>query len=205
MPATQLQVAMGIPFYNVPEIRRFFGRDMYGTDNSDFMEKWSKPPVDSHVIAARITAENADEGFHPTSGSIERIKFQLTSKDCGHCSGGANGGIHEFADSQCCHLFEMGSNREQARKALILGLKEIEVRGEIRTTVEYLVVLLETKEFIDNTTDTFLLHGLIKETAIQIQFPDHLTVTSAAIFKSFQHVKELGVLPEIDLPAIRSF
>jgi acetyl-CoA carboxylase/biotin carboxylase 1 len=189
MPATQLQVAMGIPLYNIPEVRRFFGRDMYGTDKIDFMEEWYKP-IDSHVIAARITAENPDEGFKPTSGSIERIKFQSTSNVWGYFSVGANGGIHEYADSQFGHLFAKGANREQARKALILALKEIEVRGEIRTTVEYLVELLETKAFIENTIDTSWLDGLIKEKSIQIEMPDHLTVTSAAIYKAFQHVKE---------------
>jgi biotin carboxylase len=35
--------------------------------------------------------------------------------------------------------------REDARKSLVLALKEIDVRGDIRTTVEYLVQLLETK------------------------------------------------------------
>jgi acetyl-CoA carboxylase/biotin carboxylase 1 len=189
MPATQLQVAMGIPLYNIPEVRRFFGRDMYGTDKIDFMEEWYKP-IDSHVIAARITAENPDEGFKPTSGSIERIKFQSTSNVWGYFSVGVNGGIHEYADSQFGHLFAKGANREQARKALILALKEIEVRGEIRTTVEYLVQLLETKEFIENTIDTSWLDGIIKEKSVKVEMPDHLTVASAAIFKAFQHVKE---------------
>jgi len=189
MPATQLQVAMGIPLYNVPEVRRFFGRDLYGTDKIDFMNEWYKD-VDTHVIAARITAENPDEGFKPTSGTIERIKFQSTPSVWGYFSVGPNGGVHEYADSQFGHLFAKGATREQARKALILALKEIEVRGEIRTTVEYLVQLLETKEFIDNTIDTAWLDGLIKEKSVGIETPDHLTVISAAIFKAFQHVKE---------------
>lgn len=189
MPATQLQVAMGIPLYNIPEVRRFFGREMYGTDKIDFMEEWYKP-VDTHVIAARITAENPDEGFKPTSGSIERIKFQSTPSVWGYFSVGPNGGVHEYADSQFGHLFAKGANREQARKALILALKEIEVRGEIRTTVEYLVQLLETDEFIENTIDTSWLDGIIKEKSVGVEMPDHLTVVSAAIFKAFQHVKE---------------
>eukprot|EP00534_Pseudo-nitzschia_fraudulenta_P008502 CAMPEP_0201147778 /NCGR_PEP_ID=MMETSP0851-20130426/9292_1 /ASSEMBLY_ACC=CAM_ASM_000631 /TAXON_ID=183588 /ORGANISM="Pseudo-nitzschia fraudulenta, Strain WWA7" /LENGTH=2078 /DNA_ID=CAMNT_0047423721 /DNA_START=36 /DNA_END=6272 /DNA_ORIENTATION=- len=189
MPATQLQVAMGIPLFNIPEVRRFFGRDMYGTDKIDFMEEWYND-VDTHVIAARITAENPDEGFKPTSGSIERIKFQSTPSVWGYFSVGPNGGIHEYADSQFGHLFAKGATREQARKALILALKEIEVRGEIRTTVEYLVQLLETDEFIENTIDTAWLDGLIQEKSVGVEMPDHLTVTSAAIFKAFQHVKE---------------
>lgn len=38
-----------------------------------------------------------------------------------------------------------------------------QVQGEIRTTVEYLVQLLETPEFKENTIDTSWLDGLIKE------------------------------------------
>lgn len=190
LPATQLQVAMGIPLCSIPEVRRLYGKeDMYGTDKIDFLEEKYKP-IDSHVIAARITAENPDEGFKPTSGTIERIKFQSTSNVWGYFSVGANGGIHEFADSQFGHLFAKGATREQARKALILALKEIEVRGEIRTTVEYLVQLLETKEFIDNTIDTSWLDGIIREKSVQIEIPPHLVVTSAAVFRAFQHIRD---------------
>lgn len=188
LPATQLQVAMGIPLYSIPDIRKFYGREMYGTDPIDFMTE-DYMPIDCHILAARITAENPDEGFKPTSGSIERIKFQSTSNVWGYFSVGANGGIHEFADSQFGHLFAKGPTREHARKSLILALKEIEVRGEIRTTVEYLVQLLETKAFIENTIDTAWLDGLIKEKSVQIEMPPHLVVTSAAVFKAFEHVK----------------
>jgi acetyl-CoA carboxylase/biotin carboxylase 1 len=188
LPATQLQVAMGIPLDNIPEIRRLYGRpDMYGTDDIDFMNEDYKT-IDSHVIAARITAENPDEGFKPTSGSIERIKFQSTSNVWGYFSVGANGGIHEFADSQFGHLFAKGATREQARKALVLALKEIEVRGEIRTTVEYLVQLLETDAFKQNTIDTSWLDGIIKARSVSIQKPPHLVVSSAAILRAFQHI-----------------
>jgi acetyl-CoA carboxylase/biotin carboxylase 1 len=180
---------MGIPLYSIPEIRRFYGRpDMYGNDKIDFMEE-DYAPIEGHVLAARITAENPDEGFKPTSGTIERIKFQSTSNVWGYFSVGPNGGIHEFADSQFGHLFAKGANREQARKSLILALKEIEVRGEIRTTVEYLVQLLETKEFIENTIDTSWLDGIIKEKSVRIDVPPHLTVVSAAVFQAVQHVK----------------
>lgn len=45
----------------------------------------------------------------------------------GYFSVGANGGIHDFADSQFGHLFASGATREAARKNLVLALKEIEV------------------------------------------------------------------------------
>lgn len=215
MPATQLQVAMGIPLHNIPQIRRLYGReDIYGTDKIDFLEE-EYTPIKSHVIAARITAENPDEGFKPTSGSIERIKFQSTSDCWGYFSVGANGGIHEFADSQFGHLFAKGATREQARKALVLALKEIEVRGEIRTTVEYLVQLLETKEFKENTIDTSWLDGIIRKKSVSVEKPPHLVVSSAAILRAYQHVKSQseevkeafrkGQVSTAGIPGINSF
>ena len=214
LPATQLQVAMGIPLPNIPEVRRLYGREMYGDSPIDFLEEDYKE-IDSHVIAARITAENPDEGFKPTSGSIERIKFQSTSNVWGYFSVGANGGIHEFADSQFGHLFAKGPTREHARKALVLALKEIEVRGEIRTTVEYLVQLLETDAFKQNTIDTSWLDGILREKSVTLEQPDHLVVTSAAILRAFQHVQiesnavkesfTKGQVSTSSIPGINSF
>ncbi len=215
MPATQLQVAMGIPLSNMPQIRRLYGKeDLYGNEPIDFLEEEYKE-IDSHVIAARITAENPDEGFKPTSGSIERIKFQSTPDVWGYFSVGANGGIHEFADSQFGHLFAKGKTREEARKALVLALKEIEVRGEIRTTVEYLVQLLETEEFKENTIDTSWLDGIIKEKSVYVEKPPHLVVASAAVLKAYEHVKNesdevkesftKGQVSTSGIPGINSF
>ena len=153
LPATQLQVAMGIPLYSIPEIRCFFGRERYGEDVIDFLTERYRP-ITKHIVAARITAENPDDGFKPTSGRIERIKFQSSPNVWGYFSVGADGGVHEFADSQFGHIFASGMTREDARKALVLALKEIEVRGEIRNPVEYLVKLLEMREFRENNIDT---------------------------------------------------
>lgn len=84
LPATQLQCAMGIPLYKIPEVRRFYGKeDIYGDDVIDFLEE-DYAPINTHVIAARITAENPDEGFKPTAGSIERVKFQSKSDVWGY-------------------------------------------------------------------------------------------------------------------------
>mmetsp|Transcript_14161 Transcript_14161/g.25954 ORF Transcript_14161/g.25954 Transcript_14161/m.25954 type:complete len:246 (+) Transcript_14161:732-1469(+) len=182
---------MGIPLNQIPEVRKFYGLAMYGDSKINFLEEDYKP-IDTHVIAARITAENPDEGFKPTSGSIERIKFQSTSNVWGYFSVGANGGIHEFADSQFGHLFAKGPTREHARKSLVLALKEIEVRGEIRTTVEYLVELLETDEFKQNTIDTSWLDGILKEKSVSVTQPPHLVVTSAAIYRVFEHINKIS-------------
>jgi acetyl-CoA carboxylase/biotin carboxylase 1 len=183
LPSVQLQVAMGIALDRIPEVRNFYGRDPASTDHIDFLEEEYVYP-DKHVIAARITAENPDEGFKPTSGRIERVKFQSTPRVWGYFSVGANGGIHEYADSQFGHLFASGPTREDARKSLVLALKEIDVRGDIRTTVEYLIKLLETTEFKDNTIDTSWLDGIIREKTVSTLLEPHTVALSAAVFRA---------------------
>ena len=107
----------------------------------------------------------------------------------GYFSVGANGGIHEFADSQFGHLFANGPTREIARKNLVLALKEIDVRGEIRTTVEYLVQLLETPEFKENTIDTAWLDGIIKEKSVSVPLEPHTTVVAAVLYRAIRYVQ----------------
>jgi hypothetical protein len=55
------------------------------------------------------------------------------------------------------------------------------VRGEIRTTVEYLVQLLETPAFKENTIDTSWLDGLIKEKAVGWKLEAHEVHTNLYI------------------------
>jgi len=192
LPATQLQIAMGIPLSNVPAIRAMYGKDVTENTPIDFAKE-EYLPIKKHVIAARITAENPDEGFKPTSGKIDRVKFQSSPSVWGYFSVGNNGGIHEFADSQFGHLFASAPTREDARKALVLALKEIDVRGEIRNPVEYLVKLLETEAFKDNTIDTSWLDGLIKNRSIggsvNSQADTETVVLASALFRSHQYVK----------------
>lgn len=46
---------------------------------------------------------------------------------------------------------------------MALALKELSIRGDFRTTVEYLIKLLETEDFIENEFDTAWLDKLIAE------------------------------------------
>ena len=181
MPATQLQVAMGIPLHRIPHIRRLYGKPDAADGESaiDFFKDEYKP-VDNHVIAARITAENPDEGFKPTSGSIERVGSRARPR-CGATSRSrAHGGIHEFADAQFGHIFASGATREIARKNLVLALKSVEIRGHIRNPVEYLVQLAETPAFRENTIDTGWLDGIIREKSVAVPL-DAPTTTLAAV------------------------
>jgi acetyl-CoA carboxylase/biotin carboxylase 1 len=53
-----------------------------------------------HVVACRITSEDANDGFKPTCGLIEELSFRSTPEVWGYFSVKSGGGIHEFSDSQ---------------------------------------------------------------------------------------------------------
>ena len=167
LPAAQLQVAMGIPLDNIPEIRQLYGRNRFEDDPQspesriDFSTAQRVAP-NGHCMAVRITAENAEAGFKPTSGGIQELNFRSTPNVWGYFSMDSSGCIHEFADSQFGHLFANGIDREQARRNMVLALKELSIRGDISTTVDYISRLIELEDFIDNQIDTAWLDGIIK-------------------------------------------
>lgn len=55
---------------------------------------------------------------------------------------------------------------------LVIALKELSIRGDFRTTVEYLITLLETPAFQENYIDTSWLDALIAE-RVNITLPHH--------------------------------
>ncbi len=167
LPACQLQVAMGIKLCNIPDIRKLYGSNKFEDDYStpetaiDFSKVTRRPP-NGHCIAVRITAENAEAGFKPTSGGIQELNFRSTPSVWGYFSMDSSGSIHEFADSQFGHLFANGSDREEARRNMVLALKELSIRGDISTTVDYISKLIELDDFVNNNINTGWLDMLIK-------------------------------------------
>ncbi|KAL1397350.1 hypothetical protein pipiens_002541 [Culex pipiens pipiens] len=171
LPACQLQIGMGIPLYRIKDIRLLYGENPWGSSVIDFDNPNNKPRPRGHVIAARITSENPDEGFKPSSGTVQELNFRSSQNVWGYFSVAASGGLHEFADSQFGHCFSWGENRQMARENLVIALKELSIRGDFRTTVEYLITLLETNSFLENTIDTAWLDALIAE-RVQSDKPD---------------------------------
>ena len=166
LPAAQLQVAMGIPLHNVRGVRRMYGEHPDADTPIDFERRVAKT-LPGHVIACRITAENPDSQFQPTSGSIQELNFRATPDVWGYFSVAAQGGIHEYSDSQFGHMFALGETREIARRNMVLAIKELSIRGDIRTTVEYLRQILETEDF--RKSETRIVHtsgGLTKHCMI---------------------------------------
>jgi acetyl-CoA carboxylase/biotin carboxylase 1 len=147
LPAAQLMVAMGIPLHRIKSIRQMFSAPPSDSGPIDFQALARQPRPSGHVISARITSENPDEGFKPTSGTVQDLNFKSSKNVWGYFSVASSGSLHEYADSQFGHCFSWGETREQARENLVVALKELSIRGDFRTIVEHLVMILEKKEF----------------------------------------------------------
>ncbi|CDR41195.1 CYFA0S06e03664g1_1 [Cyberlindnera fabianii] len=170
LPATQLQIAMGIPLHRISDIRLFYGVDPHTSTEIDFdfeseVSKSSqrRPVPKGHCTACRITSEDPSEGFKPSGGSLHELNFRSSSNVWGYFSVANHSSIHSFSDSQFGHIFAFGENRQASRKHMVVALKELSIRGDFKTTVEYLIKLLETTDFEDNTITTGWLDELISK------------------------------------------
>ncbi|CAF4606272.1 unnamed protein product, partial [Rotaria sp. Silwood1] len=163
LPACQLQIAMGISLHRIKDIRLLYDEDPFDTTPIDFDNPRNKPQPRGHAIAARITSENPNEGFKPSSGTVEELTFRSRQNVWGYFSISSSGGLHEFADSQFGHVFSHGETREDARENLAVALKELSIRGDFHSTVEILICLLETDDYVNNTVQTSWLDGLIAQ------------------------------------------
>lgn len=77
--------------------------------------------------------------------------------------------------------------------------QHLEVRGEIRTAVDYLGELLETQAFKDNTIDTAWLDGIIASKSVKVDVPVADVVVAAATYRAFARVKEELAALEVTL------
>ncbi|CAI2174571.1 4590_t:CDS:2, partial [Funneliformis geosporum] len=82
----QLQIAMGIPLHQIRDIRVLYGLAPSGTSEIDFdfsdpesLQTQRRPAPKGHVITVRITAENPDAGFKPSSGMVHELNFRSST------------------------------------------------------------------------------------------------------------------------------
>ena len=201
LPAAQLQIAMGIPLHRIRDIRLLYGADPQASSEIDFafanedsLTTQRRPTPKGHTTACRITSEDPGEGFKPSSGMMHELNFRSSSNVWGYFSVGTAGGIHSFSDSQFGHIFAYGENRSASRKHMVVALKELSIRGDFRTTVEYLIKLLQTPAFEDNTITTGWLDELISK-KLTAERPDPiLAVVCGAVTKA--HVASEACIAE---------
>ena len=215
LPSAQLQIAMGLPLHRIRDIRLLYGADPHTASDIDFnfasedsKKTQRRPQPKGHTTACRITSEDPGEGFKPSSGTMHELNFRSSSNVWGYFSVGTAGGIHSFSDSQFGHIFAYGENRAASRKHMVVALKELSIRGDFRTTVEYLIKLLETPAFENNTITTGWLDELISK-RLTAERPDTMLavvcgavtrahIASEACIEEFRKALEKGQVPAKD-------
>ncbi|XP_009758450.1 acetyl-CoA carboxylase 1-like [Nicotiana sylvestris] len=194
LPAAQVAVGMGIPLWQIPEIRRF-----YGMEHGAGYDAWRKTSIAAtpfdfdkaestrpkgHCVAVRVTSEDPDDGFKPTSGKVQELSFKSKPNVWAYFSVKSGGGIHEFSDSQFGHVFAFGESRALAIANMVLGLKEIQIRGEIRTNVDYTIDLLHASDYRENKIHTGWLDSRIAMRVRAERPPWYLSVVGGALYKA---------------------
>ncbi|KAL6179520.1 hypothetical protein ACLB2K_051035 [Fragaria x ananassa] len=194
LPAAQVAVGMGIPLWQIPEIRRF-----YGMEHGSGYDAWRKTSVvatpfdfdkaestrpKGHCVAVRVTSEDPDDGFKPTSGKVQELSFKSKPNVWAYFSVKSGGGIHEFSDSQFGHVFAFGESRALAIANMVLGLKEIQIRGEIRTNVDYSIDLLHASDYRENKIHTGWLDSRIAMRVRTERPPWYLSVIGGTLSKA---------------------
>jgi acetyl-CoA carboxylase biotin carboxylase subunit len=109
-----------------------------------------------HAIECRIYAEDGNNNFMPSSGKILLLK-EPTGKGIRYDSGIYEGvEISVYYDPIMAKLIVKGENREEARKKMIKALKNNVILG-VNTSIEFMVNILESEDFISGNTFTDLI------------------------------------------------
>lgn len=196
VPALQFQIAMGRKLADIPCVRRFKEREEKG-ENSKL-----------HCMAARVTCEDPNDRFLPSTGTVRSLKFNSTSKAWAYFSLTDGSTVHEFADSQIGHVFARGRDRPEAITNLKHALHNLKIDATFPTQSDYLIDLLSLEKFKKNQYDTQWLDKRIAQREQQkLTLPtDHLIAISAAaigrskirmVFERYEHQLRSGkiVLP----------
>ncbi|MEW5311712.1 MAG: hypothetical protein WDW38_003401 [Sanguina aurantia] len=107
------------------------------------------------------------------------------------------------------HLFAKGETREAAIRAMVVALRDVVIRGEIRTNVDYTLDMLTSPDFVSNHLNTGWLDARIAaHVKGSLTLPWHLTVIAGAVVRAAGHVNArraeyLGYLTKGQLPPAR--
>jgi 3-methylcrotonyl-CoA carboxylase alpha subunit len=110
---------------------------------------------EGHAFEARLCAEDAETGFLPTTGRLDRVDFSRAGV---RIESGVESGdeITPYYDSMIAKLVSRGANREAARRALAAGLRDSTVIG-LTTNLQFLHELLQWPQTMDASFHTRLI------------------------------------------------
>jgi acetyl-CoA carboxylase biotin carboxylase subunit len=115
-----------------------------------------------HAIECRVYAEDPDEGFIPSPGTISALRAPAGPGIRDDSGAEAGGEVPIFYDPLISKLIAWGVDREQARERMRRALAEYDVRG-VRTTIGFFRWLLDQPAFADAAFHTEFLDELLQQ------------------------------------------
>ena len=115
-----------------------------------------------HAIECRIYAEDPDEGFLPSPGTISALRAPAGPGIRDDSAAEAGGDVPIFYDPLISKLVSRGADRPQAIARMQRALREYEVHG-IRTTIEFFRWLLDQPDFLAADFHTGYLDELLQQ------------------------------------------
>ncbi|MFD2615476.1 urea carboxylase [Paenibacillus gansuensis] len=111
---------------------------------------------EGHSIQARIYAEDCLQGFRPSAGQLDQVKFSSNARVESWVRDGMS--ITTLYDPMLAKIIVHAPTREEAIGKLIQALSETRMYG-ITTNLQYLQALLQEAEVAAGKVDTQLLNG----------------------------------------------
>ena len=107
-----------------------------------------------HSIEARLYAEDSDQGFLPSTGQLHHLKFGPGLRvETGVTQGWQ---VTPYYDPMIAKLIATGPDRASALQRLLRGLQLTQIAG-LKTNRDFLVALLQHKDFVAGRFDTGLI------------------------------------------------
>lgn len=123
--------------------------------------------LEGHSIEARITAQDPDKDFAPSTGTITRWNApggHGVRLDTHVYAGFA---ISPYYDPMIAKLIVTGDSREEAVARLQSALHEFDVQG-ITTNIPFLRRIAEHPDYVEGTVNTSFVPRMLQETAIGV-------------------------------------
>jgi len=119
--------------------------------------------INGHAIECRINAEDSENGFLPSSGTLEKyipsggIGVRVDSHSY------QNYDIPPYYDSMIAKLIVKGKNREEAIQRMKRALQEFLIEG-VDTTIPFHLRVLDNEDFKKGTIYTNFIETHFKDT-----------------------------------------
>ncbi len=129
-----------------------------------------------HAVEARLYAEDPQNGFLPSTGTLERLALPADVRvDTGVREGDA---VTQFYDPMIAKVIAHSATRKGAVAKLADALSKAEIAG-VRTNNAFLVRTLRHAAFMAGEIDTGFIARHIEELAPQAGIPEHILAAAA--------------------------